>query len=687
MKFIKGLFVVIICILLLKTYVFPGKAFEGEEEIKVAHILNKLSIDESATGVIYLPDSVPSVIRDVFDRYTRILAPNGKPIHFLAQAGWTEDQILKARNVLEYILTENPGSIYGNTKDKVANSMSNRNATMVLFNTVEDLEKAFRSTPLEKVNLSMQDLRSNECPAEGTKDYMNHITRDASFEEIWHLVHDNGIKQTLPVMIAEMRKANDAAARKGWKAWPEDEPQEHPNEYVGVLLDNYLDLWTIRPKKYEGRDIGPKDVPEGTSHFGRYFANSRKKLKKDDPTGLAVIKKFFKPYLTYNTYLPKNFKGTFSLAFDKNKAYTYKSRHLKDVTLRGNNPANLIGNGMDNKLTGNSGDNQLTGSAGNDCLYGGAGNDTVVFSGNYQEYSISKKDGKITVTDKKKNRDGQDLLINIEQIQFRDKRIKLSKIIYLAGTGEHRDLFLMNEDGSDKKQLIKTEFSVEWPSWSPDGKHIMFVSYDDEYRGLYITDNSGKNKRKVSIDVGMPDLPCWSHDSKSIAFIEDGKAGIKIANIEGIILRTVAGKGVNGAYQHWSPAEALLVFESSRDGNPEIYTINANTGEDLKRLTNNDQLDEWPCFSRDSSKIAWTRGVEGNKNIWVMNKDGSNKRQLTQKIPVGDAFHSFSPDGSRIVFTSGHEGKPTSIYVINLDGSGLKKIAEGASANWSPYFY
>jgi len=69
-----------------------------------------------------------------------------------------------------------------------------------------------------------------------------------------------------------------------------------------------------------------------------------------------------------------------------------------------------------------------------------------------------------------------------------------------------------------------------------------------------------------------------------------------------------------------------------------------------------------------------------------MNADGSNKRQITQNIAVGDGFASFSPDGSRIVFTSGSEGKPLSIYVIYLDGSGLKKIAEGASANWSPNF-
>lgn len=398
---------------------------KSKGQINAARVLANLSIEESANGILLLPEQVPPVIRNVFNRYTRITAPNGKPIHLLAQSGWTEDQILKARNVLQYLLTDYPGSVYGSNKTAVANAMADKNAAMVLFNTVADLEKAFETTPLEDVDLSMQDLRANECPAEGTEDYMNHITRDASFEEIWHLVHDYGVKATLPDMLAEMRKANDAAAKKGWRAFPEDEPREHPNEYVGVLLDNYLDLWTVRPKKYEGRDIGPKDVPEGTSHFGRYFANSREKLKKLDPAGYALVEKFFQPYLTYNAKLPVNFKGTFSLTFDKDKVYTYKSRHLKDVTLRGNNPANLVGNALDNKLTGNSGDNQLTGGAGSDVLDGGNGKDTAIFSGNYNEYTIAKENGKITVTDKKANRDGIDVLINIERLQFRDRRVEL----------------------------------------------------------------------------------------------------------------------------------------------------------------------------------------------------------------------------------------------------------------------
>ena len=128
-----------------------------------------------------------------------------------------------------------------------------------------------------------------------------------------------------------------------------------------------------------------------------------------------------------------------------------------------------------------------------------------------------------------------------------------------------------------------------------------------------------------------------------------------------------------------------LVFESGRDGNPEIYTINPVTGKGLKRLTNNKMLDEWPSFSKDGSLIAWVRGVEGDKNIWVMNKDGRYPRQISYDINIGDGFPSFSPDGSELLFQSNSEEEPASINIINLDGSDLRKIGEGFFPNWSPF--
>lgn len=387
--------------------------------------LPEIDISGSPDGIVPLPENVPAVFRKYFVKYTKIMAPNGKPIHFLAQDGWSDDQIKHGRDVLEHILTSYPGSVYGAEKTQVANAMADRKATMVFFNTEPDLRKAFSEGLGVATDLSMQDLRANECTPVGSPDYMQHITRDASYEEIWHLVHDYGIKPTLPAMLAEMRRANDAAARKGWRAWPEDEPEEHPNEYVGVLLDNYYDLWAVRPQKYEGRIIGIDDIPEGQSHFGRYFANSRARLKQEDPPGFALVEKFFHPYLTYTPELPRDFTGTFSMQFYLLQVYTYKSQHLVNVTLTGDNDANLVGNAYDNILTGNAGNNVLNGGPGNDTLRGNEGQDTAVFSGAYSDYTIKREGEEVSVRDKVANRDGVDTLSQVELLKFSDQIVNL----------------------------------------------------------------------------------------------------------------------------------------------------------------------------------------------------------------------------------------------------------------------
>jgi hypothetical protein len=378
-------------------------------------------IDVSGTpgGVVALPDDVPELFRKHFVKYTKIVAPNGKPIHILATDGWTDDQVRHGRDVLELLLSEHPGSAYGDDKSDIKNAMADRKATMVFFNTEADLEAAGREL-FRGADLSMQDLRANECPAPGDADYMAHATRDAAYEEIWHLIHDYGIKPTRPEMIAEMRVANDAAAANGWRAWPDDEPEEHPNEYVGVLIDNYYDLWAVHPTRYEASPIEPGDVPEGHSHFGRYFAGSRAAMRAQDPGGYALIEKFLPPYLTYTPTLPEDFEGTFSMTFDPEAPYTYKTRHLHHARLAGTNDSGLAGNAHDNALTGSAGDNTFTGGGGDDTLDGGDGDDVATFSGPRADYEIETHGETTTVTDLIEGRDGVDALRGVELLRFGD---------------------------------------------------------------------------------------------------------------------------------------------------------------------------------------------------------------------------------------------------------------------------
>ncbi len=407
--------------------------------------LPDIDTSTSANGVVALPQTVSPVIREVFAKYTKVVAPNGKPIHILAQDGWSDARIVKARNVLEHILRDVPGTKYGADKRIVANAMADNRATLTLFRTEPDMRAAFRG-PLRDVELGMQDLRANEAPVEGHEDYMAHRTRDASYEEVLHMVHDYGIKPALPEMQEELRRITRAAMDRGLWRGNQDDLENEPNEYFAAIYDNYLDLWTVPPTVYEGRPIDPDRIPAGTSHFGGYGARGRHGLRLSDPEGLAILQEFFPPFLTYTPELPAEFEGTFSMQRDGSLRYTAKSQHLKNATLTGNNDAGLIGNAWDNQLTGNSGDNTLRGNAGADLLDGGHGTDTAVYEGNADEYDVARDGATIRVTDRRIDRDGSDLLLNIERLAFADGTVSLQDLASAAGPASYADLLGLFED-------------------------------------------------------------------------------------------------------------------------------------------------------------------------------------------------------------------------------------------------
>ena len=108
-----------------------------------------------------------------------------------------------------------------------------------------------------------------------------------------------------------------------------------------------------------------------------------------------------------------------------------------------------------------------------------------------------------------------------------------------------------------------------------------------------------------------------------------------------------------------------IAFVSDRDGNHEIYVMNAD-GSEQSNLTMNSAADEHPCWSPDGSRIAFTSNRDDNFDVYTMNADGSGVKNLTRHA-ADDWGPSWSPDGSRIAFMSWRDGN-NEIYVIQADG-------------------
>lgn len=143
----------------------------------------------------------------------------------------------------------------------------------------------------------------------------------------------------------------------------------------------------------------------------------------------------------------------------------------------------------------------------------------------------------------------------------------------------------------------------------------------------------------------------------------------------------------------WSPDLSQLLVRSNRGGSWELW-LSAADGSNARPLTADPANDgiaahhyggEGPArFSPDGKQIAWTRRFpEGGFDVWIMNSDGSEARNVTADHAGDDSYPAFSPDGAMLAFNSDRDGNDE-IYLMGVDGSGLQRITHRPDYDLAP---
>jgi TolB protein len=165
----------------------------------------------------------------------------------------------------------------------------------------------------------------------------------------------------------------------------------------------------------------------------------------------------------------------------------------------------------------------------------------------------------------------------------------------------------------------------------------------------------------------------------------DGNTEIYVVNADGTGQTRLTENRADDMAPAVSPDGQQIVFTSGRDGNNELYVMNID-GSDQKRLTDNRAYESHPAWSPDGSQIAFVSERDGNREIYVIDADGSNPRRLTND-PATDMRPSWSPDGQQIAFNSDRDGN-WEIYVLNSDGNDLRRLTDTPTWEvfpaWSP---
>lgn len=181
-----------------------------------------------------------------------------------------------------------------------------------------------------------------------------------------------------------------------------------------------------------------------------------------------------------------------------------------------------------------------------------------------------------------------------------------------------------------------------------------------------------------------------SHHMPQIAFgsTRNGNPEIYIMDADGNNQIRLTNHPETDYQPSWSPDGAKIAFVSNRNGgNYQIYVMDSN-GKNLRRLTNGDY--DWsPAWSPDGKKIAFhSRRHEDKAKIYVISADGTNLQKLAGDIPSWDIEAAWSPDSWRIAFVSSRENWGNEIYVMDADGTNQKRLTHNIVSDrgpaWSP---
>ena len=278
------------------------------------------------------------------------------------------------------------------------------------------------------------------------------------------------------------------------------------------------------------------------------------------------------------------------------------------------------------------------------------------------------------------------------------------KIVFTSdrttGTGVNNpegdfELFTMNPDGTSLKQLTKNNTTDTSPSYSADGKKIVFQSVRTGNFEVFVMNADGTGQKNLSKNPASDVRPSFSPDGKKILFDSNRDASrnfdVFVMNADGTQQKALTSDPAEDANATFSPDGDNIAFESRR-GDPQgfsdadIFTMNAD-GTQQTRLTDNSFEEDDPSFSPDGSKIVFASNRDGagdrdDFDVFVMSTSGTGTIRLTNSRAT-DESPAFSPDGQQVAYES-NEGGDDEILITSATSATSTPLTSNTRSDLAP---
>jgi len=262
--------------------------------------------------------------------------------------------------------------------------------------------------------------------------------------------------------------------------------------------------------------------------------------------------------------------------------------------------------------------------------------------------------------------------------------------LYFTSTRSgHKEIWAMDADGQNQRQITKFRNISTFPSISPDGTKIAFTSWVNRQPAIFVFSvDPVLDLRFYNQRASVNESAAFTPDSKQIIYASSGGTDrccrIFLANLDGSGYRPISSSTAVEVEPKINPKnDNDIVFVSGRSGPQQIYRMNRD-GADVERLTPGNGEASNPAWHPNGQKIAyaWTQGyATGAFNIFIMDVVSREYVQLTH----GEGRNEnpgWSPDGTHIVFASTRAGR-SQIFSMTADGNNVRQLTT-AGENSTP---